>query len=230
MNNQINGKKQAGEAAAAYVKSGMTIGLGTGSTVRYAIEKIAARRKTEGLHIQGVVTSNRTSQLAQSLDIPLVSLEDVEAVDVTIDGADEIDQQLDGIKGGGGALLWEKVVASVSKQNIWVVDATKQVTTLGAFPLPVEVVPFAYPAVRRKLENEGIKVSARYNEGQYFETDSGNWILDLYLGAIENPQALESWLNLTPGVVENGLFLNRADHVVIGDTNGTCKYQRHNIS
>lgn len=227
MKDEIKEKKQAGKAAAAYVEDGMTVGLGTGSTVRYAIEKIAARRKTEGLHIQGVPTSKKTSRLAESLEIPLVSLEDVKSVDVTIDGADEVDSQLYGIKGGGGALLWEKIVASASKRNIWVVDAGKKVTTLGAFPLPVEVVPFACPVVKRKLENAGMKVDVRYSGDSVLVTDSGNWILDLDLGTIEDPEALEAWLNLLPGVVENGLFLNRADLVVIGGDDGVLEYERN---
>lgn len=227
MSDQNHEKKQAGEAAAAYVEDGMTLGLGTGSTVRYAIEKIAARRKAEGLHIQGVPTSQKTSELAHSLEIPLVSLEDIESVDVTIDGADEINDQLDGIKGGGGALLWEKIVASASKRNIWVADSQKKVATLGAFPLPVEVVPFAMSVVKRKLDKEGIQARERCSRDNFFVTDSGNRILDLDLGIIENPAALESWLNLLPGVVENGLFLNRADLVVISEGNEVREYERH---
>lgn len=221
-------KKSAGQAAAAYVENGMTVGLGTGSTVRYTIEKIAERIKAEGLNIQGVPTSERTRQLAETLGIPLVSLEDVDAIDVTIDGADEVDSRLNGIKGGGGALLFEKIVASASKQNIWVVDSQKKVEVLGHFPLPVEVIPFACPTVLRALQRENMNPVVRTNEtNDYFVTDSGNWIIDLHLEKIDDPESLETWLNLMPGVVENGLFLQRADLALVANGDTVEKYERH---
>ncbi|HEU5139338.1 MAG TPA: ribose-5-phosphate isomerase RpiA [Bacillales bacterium] len=223
---QLNEKKTAGEAAAAYVKDRMTVGLGTGSTVRYTTERLAERMKEEGLKIQGIPTSHATRELAEELGIPLVSLDQVEAIDVTIDGADEIDGSLNGIKGGGGALLFEKIVASVSRRNIWVGDSGKKVETLGKFPLPVEVVPFALPVVLRKLEHKGMNPIVRENGKDRFVTDSGNWIIDLHLGAIEDSAALEIWLNLLPGVVENGLFLQRADLALISQEGTIHTYER----
>ncbi|HEX7063543.1 MAG TPA: ribose-5-phosphate isomerase RpiA [Bacillales bacterium] len=223
---QLNEKKAAGEAAAAYVEDGMTVGLGTGSTVRYTTEKLAERMKEEGLRIQGVPTSRATRELAEKLGIPLVSLDQVEVVDVTIDGADEIDGDLNGIKGGGGALLLEKIVASASRRNIWVGDSKKWVDQLGEFPLPVEVIPFSFPVVFRKLQQKGMNPIVRKNGEDRFLTDSGNWIVDLHLGAIEDPQELEIWLNLLPGVVENGLFLQRADLALISQDGTIRTYER----
>ncbi|HEX6922675.1 MAG TPA: ribose-5-phosphate isomerase RpiA [Bacillales bacterium] len=224
---QVNEKKTAGEKAAAYVEDGMIVGLGTGSTVRYTTEKLAERIKEEGLRIQGIPTSVATRELAKNLEIPLVSLEEVESVDVTIDGADEIDGNLNGIKGGGGALLFEKIVASASKRNIWVADSGKKVNQLGKFPLPVEVVPFSAAVMMRKLEAEGMNPVVRKSGEDNFVTDSGNWIFDLHLGAIEDPAALEIWLNLLPGVVENGLFLGRADLALVAADGTVHTYERH---
>lgn len=223
----VNEKKVAGIAAAEYVEEGMIVGLGTGSTVRYTIEELARRIEEEGLHIQGVPTSAATEDLAQALGIPLVSLEKAGEIDVTIDGADEIDGALNGIKGGGGALLREKVVASVSKCNIWVADSRKKVEQLGQFPLPVEVIPFACPVVMRRFEQKGMNPQMRKKTENIFVTDSGNWIVDLCLGEIENPEALETWLNLLPGVVENGLFLKRANLAIIAAGETVHKYERH---
>ncbi|HET7577639.1 MAG TPA: ribose-5-phosphate isomerase RpiA [Bacillales bacterium] len=222
-----NEKKAAGEAAAAYVENGMIVGLGTGSTVRYTIEKIAERIKAEGLQIKGIPTSRATEELAKELGIPLVSLGEIDGIDVTIDGADEADGNLNGIKGGGGALLFEKIVASFSKRNIWVLDSRKKVEQLGAFPLPVEVVPFACPVVLRTLESEGMNPVVRENNGERFVTDSGNWIVDLHLRNIDEPEQLETWLNLLPGVVENGLFLNRADLALVANGESVHPYKRH---
>lgn len=226
MNNQLKEKKLAGEAAASYVKDGMIVGLGTGSTVRFATEKIAERMKKEGLQIQGVPTSQATKELAKALNIPLISLDEMEDIDITIDGADEVDGKLNGIKGGGGALLFEKIVASASKRNVWVVGGGKKVKTLGTFPLPVEVVPFACPVVLRRLRTEGVEALVRMSGNEPFITDSGNWIIDLHLRKIEDPKSLETQLNLLPGVVENGLFLNRADTVIVAEGEGVKEYNR----
>ncbi|HET7628493.1 MAG TPA: ribose-5-phosphate isomerase RpiA [Bacillales bacterium] len=217
MNEQANEKKFAGEAAAEYVENGMTVGLGTGSTVKYTIEKLAERMNNEGLRFRGVPTSFQTERLAQSLGIPLVTLDEAIELDLTIDGADELDNRLNGIKGGGGALLREKIVASASKRTIWTAHAAKKVEKLGTFPLPVEIVPFAAAVVLRKLEGEGMRPEIRQVNGEPYETDNGNWIVDLHLGEIDDPEHLEQWLNLLPGVVENGLFLNRTDMAVIAE-------------
>jgi ribose 5-phosphate isomerase A len=170
--------------------------------------------KTESLNFRGVATSVETERLAESLGIPLITLDEVNKLDVTIDGADEIDANLNGIKGGGGALLREKIVASATKKNIWVGDSSKKVAMLGKFPLPVEVVPFACSVVLRQLEEKEMNPVVRSVGGENFVTDNGNWIVDLHLDRIEDPWRLEQWLNLLPGVVENGLFLNRTELAV----------------
>jgi ribose 5-phosphate isomerase A len=211
----MNEKQLAGEKAAAYVQDGMTIGLGTGSTVFHTIQQIG-RMVKEGLQIRAVSTSSSTTRLAESLQIPLVSLEDVERIDLTIDGADEVDPAFRGIKGGGGALLFEKIVAVASDRNIWVVDSGKCTPQLGRFPLPVEVVPFACGPVRKLLEKEGCHPVLRVREGHTYRTDSGHVILDLHLQAIEQAEELARFLKLIPGVVEHGLFLNIADVVIVG--------------
>lgn len=222
-----NEKKMAGVEAAKYVKDGMTVGLGTGSTVRYTIEKLADRMRSEGLTFQGVPTSKATSELAKSLGISLVTFDDIDSIDVTIDGADEVDTNVNGIKGGGGALLLEKVVASASERNIWVADASKKVECLGQFPLPVEVIPFACPLLIREFSKTNMNPEIRKNNGEPFVTDSGNWIIDLSLGRIENPEAMEIQLNLMLGVVENGLFINRAEMALIADGASVHTFKRH---
>ncbi|HAK1502070.1 TPA: ribose-5-phosphate isomerase RpiA, partial [Listeria monocytogenes] len=156
----INQKKIAGEKACEWIKDGMVVGLGTGSTVYYTIEKLG-EMVNNGLHITGVATSEETNKQAQNLGIPLKSLNDVTEIDITIDGADEIDTDFQGIKGGGGALLREKMVASASLKNIWVVSEEKLVRNLGKFPLPLEVIPFGWKQVERKLEKEHIQTNLR---------------------------------------------------------------------
>jgi ribose 5-phosphate isomerase A len=219
---QQSEKKLAGEEAVKFIETGMIVGLGTGSTVRYTIEKLAQRIHNEGLEIKGVSTSTSTTALSEELGIPLLSLSDTDEIDVTIDGADEIDPQLNGIKGGGGALLFEKIVSATSKKNIWVADSGKIVSKLGAFPLPVEVVPFGFRQVYNTLKSERFNPVARETDGKRYVTDNGNWIIDLHLGKIHDPVALESRLNGLPGVVENGLFLNRVNTVITAK-NGSIK-------
>ncbi|MBC2369183.1 ribose-5-phosphate isomerase RpiA [Listeria booriae] len=216
----MNSKQIAGEKACEFIEDGMVVGLGTGSTAYYMIQKLGDR-VAEGLQVTGVVTSKATEKLAKERNIPLMDLNDVGEIDLTIDGADEVDGSYRGIKGGGGALLFEKLVAHASKKSIWVVGEDKVVETLGAFPLPVEVVPFGYKQVERQLEERGYKPELRYFEdGSIYLTDSQNYILDLHIQAIENPEELNDWLNNLPGVVENGLFLNYASSIVIGYSDG----------
>lgn len=211
-------KKLAGEKAAEFIKDDMIVGLGTGSTVYYTIAKLGEMVK-EGLKIKAVSTSTATTNLARSLGIELFPIDEIESIDITIDGADEVDEMFNGIKGGGGALLFEKIVASASKKNIWVVDSKKVVKTLGKFPLPVEVIPFGHKHLYKKFEDKGMNPVIRKVEHNYFLTDSNNNIIDLNLSSIENPQELSNWLKGLPGVVENGLFLNYADVVIIGKDN-----------
>lgn len=216
----MNSKQIAGEKACEFIEDGMVVGLGTGSTAYYMIQKLGDR-VAEGLQVTGVVTSKATEKLAKERNIPLMDLNDVGEIDLTIDGADEVDGSYRGIKGGGGALLFEKLVAHASKKSIWVVGEDKVVETLGAFPLPVEVVPFGYKQVGHQLEERGYKPELRHFEnGSIYLTDSQNYILDLHIQAIENPEELNDWLNNLPGVVENGLFLNYASSIVIGYSDG----------
>lgn len=216
-----NLKQMAGIKAAEYVKDGMVVGLGTGSTAYYFVEEIGRRIKEEGLQITAVTTSSVTSKQAEGLGIPLKSIDEVEEVDVTVDGADEVDPAFNGIKGGGGALLMEKVVATPTKEYIWVVDESKLVDTLGAFKLPVEVVQYGAQQVFRRFEKAGYKPSFRETDGQRFVTDMKNFIIDLNLGAtIENPVAFGQELDHIVGVVEHGLFNQMVDKVIVAGQDG----------
>ena len=215
-----NLKKIAGIKAAEFVTDGMVVGLGTGSTAYYFVEEIGRRIKEEGLQITAVTTSSVTTNQAQGLNIPLKSIDEVDEVDVTVDGADEVDRQFNGIKGGGGALLMEKVVATPTKQYIWVVDESKMVEKLGAFKLPVEVVQYGAEQVFRRFEKAGYKPSFREKDGQRFVTDMKNFIIDLDLGLIEDPIAFGRQLDLQVGVVEHGLFNQMVDKVIVAGQAG----------
>jgi len=201
----------------------MVVGLGTGSTVRYTLERLGERIREEGLALRGVPTSLDTERTARGLGIPLVSLEEVDSIDVTIDGADEIDAGFDMIKGGGGALLREKVVASLTRLEVIVVDRSKVVERLGQrFALPVEVVPFARAAVARRISALGAGWTLRMRDAhEPVMTDNGNEILDCKFAAgISDPSALERELDEIPGVVESGRFIGLAHVLVVGDENG----------
>lgn len=213
---------QAGVAAAQYIKSGMTVGLGTGSTVFYMVEEVGRRVKEEGLSIECVVTSEKTRRQAEQLNIPLKNLDEVGQIDLTIDGADEISADYQGIKGGGAALLFEKIVATYSRKNLWIVDDSKMVKYLGAFPLPVEVVPFGCGQLYKLFKNKGYAPAFRkQTNGDYLETDGGHYIVDLHLEEIKEPRALAKELSETPGVVEHGLFIDVVNSIIIGSSEGT---------
>lgn len=214
----MNSKKRAGEKAVEFIKDGMIIGLGTGSTVYYTIVKLSEKVK-EGLNITAVSTSSSTTQLAQQLGISVIPFDKVDSIDLTIDGADEVDSLFNGIKGGGGALLYEKLVATSSKKVIWVIDENKMVESLGKFPLPIEVVPFAYHQVLNKLKELKLNPVIRKNNDNYYITDGQHYIIDLFIQKIENPYALEKMIKLISGVVDTGLFLNIADTIIIGREN-----------
>ncbi len=218
----MNPKQLAGEKAAEYIENGMIVGLGTGSTAYWAIQKIGSMVK-QGLQIKSVATSQQSETLARELEIPIVAFSDIDHIDIDIDGADEVDAQLNLIKGGGGALLREKIIASNSRRFIVVADESKFVATLGKFPLPVEVVPFAWELSFRQLQQLGVKPVRRKINGEIFMTDNGNYIADIALGSIPYPQELQQRLGLIPGVAENGLFLQMADTAVIAQTDGTVK-------
>lgn len=211
----MNEKQLAADKAIEFIQSDMILGLGTGSTVNFFLKKLSNSVK-KGLRISGVSTSNSTTSLALQYNIPLIPIDEVKEIDLTIDGADEVDKQFNGIKGGGGALLFEKIIASISKKNIWIIDSTKLVDTLGKFPLPVEIVSFGYLHTISKLEKAGLNPAIRRNNGEVFISDSGNYIADLNLKKIENPIELAEEIKLINGVVENGLFINVPDIVLMG--------------
>ena len=214
--NVISEKQLSAEAACDYVKDGMIVGLGTGTTAEFAVRKIG-KLVRNGLSIRGIPTSNRTKDLAEAEGIPLIDFSESMFIDLTIDGADEIDGNLNMIKGGGAALLQEKIVASVSKAEIIVVNMTKLVDQLGAFPLPVEVIPFGWQVVFNQLESLHGNPDLRLNNGKPLVTDQGNYIIDCHFRKIKNPKLLEHHLNMIPGVVENGLFINLCTKMIIAD-------------
>jgi ribose 5-phosphate isomerase A len=212
----MNPKQLAGEKAVEFIKEGMKVGLGTGSTVYFTVLKLSEKVR-KGFQIKAVCTSVATHKLAVSLNIPILSMEEVDQLDLTIDGADEIDPNGHGIKGRWGALLFEKIVAANSRQNIWVVDNSKIVDHLGKFPLPVEVIPFGYKQVVKKFVESGYNPEIKMEGKETFKTDSGNFIIQLNLGKIDDPVELDRSLKHIPGVVEHGLFTGIVNKAVVAD-------------
>lgn len=216
------GKKAAGEAAAELVQPGMLLGLGTGSTVSYFIQRLAVRCRS-GLDISAVASSERSAQLAKDLAIPLLDIDALVCLDLTVDGADEIDPLKRMIKGGGGALLREKIIASMSKEMLVIVDESKCVNKLGTnYPLPVEIVPFAWRATISHLNDKQLTGHLRMAEkNRPFVTDNGNYIYDIAKEALHSDvEALNHTILAIPGVVETGFFFNLATKVLVGCTNG----------
>jgi len=218
----ISEKQRSAEAACEYVKDGMIVGLGTGSTAEFAVKKIGELVRN-GLSIRGIPTSDATKILAESEGIPLIDFSETMFIDLTIDGADEIDANLNLIKGGGAALLREKIVASASREEIIIVSVSKLVQQLGAFPLPVEVIPFGWQVVFNQLESLQGNPELRLKQGQPSVTDQGNFIVDCHFRKIENPEQLEQHLNMIPGVVENGLFINLCTRMIMADGENIIK-------
>lgn len=225
-------KQLAAERALTLVEDGMTLGLGTGSTAARFIDLLGARAK-EGLKVTCVPTSEASHAQAERLGLTLVTLDQQPYLDLTIDGADELDDELRLIKGGGGALLREKIVATASERMVVIADHTKRVATLGAFPLPVEVVRFGLAATRNMIEIlasdagcSGTITLRVKSDGQPFATDGGNLILDCAFGSIAEPEALDEALKLIPGVVESGLFLGIADAAILGGPDGVIVLER----
>jgi len=217
---KVDKKRAAAERAVELVQSGMVVGLGTGSTAYFAIEALG-KRIEDGLEITGVATSSGTEQLAMRFGVPLVPLEEVMLIDITIDGADEVDPQFNLIKGMGGALLREKIVAYASLEEIIIVDDSKLVDVLGIrSPLPIEVAPFGHKLTKTALETLGCQARLKGGE-KPFMTDNGNLIYECKFERIEDPEFLEVEIHLIPGVVESGLFIDLATKVVIGQENGT---------
>ncbi|MBM4764610.1 ribose-5-phosphate isomerase RpiA [Bacillus sp. B15-48] len=209
----MNAKKLVGEKATEFIKDGMVVGLGTGSTVYYMLLKLGQLVK-EGLSIQGIPTSIQTAELAKELNIPLVGFQEIEKIDLAVDGADEVDSNLNLIKGGGGALLREKIIAKAAKQFIVVAGPSKMVKTLGSFPLPIEIVPFGAKMTKKYLKELGGNPTLRLVNGTPFQTDNGHYIFDCIFPSLTQPHELEVSINKIPGVVENGLFIGMTDLVI----------------
>lgn len=220
MTHQDELKQLVGKAAVQFIEDGMTVGLGTGSTVKFMVDALGERVSKEHLSIIGVPTSDRTREHANSLGIPTKSLDQVDHIDLTIDGADQIDRNYQGIKGGGGAHLLEKVVAINSEQNMWIVDESKMVDKLGSFPLPVEVVPYGSRQLFERLAAKGYNPVFRTNGDQRFTTDSKNYVIDLHLEQIDHPRDLALELDQMTGIIEHGLFLDLVNTVIVGHENG----------
>jgi ribose 5-phosphate isomerase A len=221
-------KLVAAKRACEFVKDGMKLGLGTGSTASWMVRCLAERVNKEGLKVKGVPTSIQTANLAEELGIEVITLSSAGQLDLTIDGTDEFDQDLNLIKGGGGALLREKIVASASDKMIVIADNGKYVERLGRFPLPVEVLGFGLKSsqslIQILLESQHLgssTIKTRMVGGVPFVTDEGNYILDLYLDQIGDADILNLALNQVPGVVENGLFVGHCDMVIVGSPDGT---------
>jgi len=219
-------KEAAARASLQFVKDGQIVGLGTGSTAWYFIQLLGDAVRN-GLHIKGIPTSVRSREQAASLGIPLTTLDEYQQIDVTVDGADEVDPELRLIKGGGGALLREKIIASATKQLVIVVDASKRVPVLGRFPLPVEVIKFAQAVVMRKIEVLGAKVSLRREaDGKPYLTDENNHILDCRFERIPDADRLARQLSDMPGVVEHGLFIGMASVVLVAEGSDIVQLRR----
>ena len=216
----INPKQIAGETAAAFIKDGMNVGLGTGSTAFFAIQKIGQRIKDEGLKLKCIATSDESEKLARALNIPIYDFDEIKKLDITIDGADEVDKNFNLIKGGGGALLREKIIAYITKHYIIITDESKVVDTLGKFHLPIEVVQFGWQITFDHLQHLGCIPALRKKNGETFITDNGNYILDCDFKKIENPETLQAAIHAVPGVVEVGLFINRTNTLIVGHSNG----------
>jgi ribose 5-phosphate isomerase A len=223
---QASEKQRAAEAAAGWVRDGATIGLGSGTTVELVVRALAARVRA-GLRVRAVPASERTAALARAAGIAVVGFETVERLDLAIDGADEVDPAFAMIKGGGAALLREKVVASAAETIVIAVDSTKVVERLGRFPLPVETVPFAWPHVARLIARLGVPVARRLTpEGAPVVTDNGNVVLDCAFGTIPDPAGLERELKAIAGVAEVGLFVDLCDVLLIGAGDGVTERRR----
>ena len=214
----MNSKQLVSIKATEFIKNNMIIGLGTGTTIKYFLKEIKKKIIKENLNIKCISSSKKTSQYAKKLNLPLININKIKNIDLTIDGADKVDYNLNGIKGGGGALLQEKILAFNSKQNIWIIHEKKFINFLGNFNLPIEIIPFAYKHLLNFFLKKKILTTLRFNKNKKpFKTDNNNYILDLHFKKILNPIKLSNFLNKIPGIVENGLFINIVDKVIIGN-------------
>ena len=224
-------KKEAGISAVDFIESGMVLGLGTGTTVRFALEEIGKRYKDGRLtDIVGIPSSLDTDRRAKELGIPIITFDDKQEIDLTIDGADEVDPQLNLIKGGGGALLREKVLAQASRRNVMIVDESKLSPKLGThWPVPIEVIPFAWMPVAKFLESLGGKPALRKKGDEPYKTDQNNYILDTKFGPIDDLEGLTMKLGQKAGIVEYGIFIGTASEVIVATQNG-IRYQKRGDS
>ncbi|MEM7380715.1 MAG: ribose-5-phosphate isomerase RpiA [Bacteroidota bacterium] len=221
-----NEKKLAALEAVKYIKDGMVVGLGTGSTSFYMIQKLG-EEVANGLSIKGVPSSENSATMAKELGIPLVSLNEAKKLDITIDGADEFDPGLQLIKGGGGALLREKILAHNSKLNVIIADSGKAVSKLGKFKLPIEIIPFAANSILGQLQGMGLKPVIRKKDDEAYRTDENNFIVDVDIWDEEDLTVLNMNLLKIPGVVETGLFLKTTDVLIVGRENEVVTYRNH---
>jgi len=219
-------KQAAARASLKYVGDGQIVGLGTGSTANFAIRMLGDRVR-KGMKIRGIPSSIASRDLASQVGIPLITFDDAQQIDVTIDGADEFDPSLNLIKGGGGAMLREKIVAFASKQLVIVTDSSKQVPVLGKFPLPVEVITFAERLIAKRISDLGAQVVQRHGkDGKPYVTDEGHHILDCHFGNIPDPPALGRTLSDMPGIVEHGLFVGLTSVVVMAKSGSVEEFRR----
>ncbi|UDM31879.1 ribose-5-phosphate isomerase RpiA [Lentilactobacillus laojiaonis] len=214
-------KELVGKAAVDFIEDEMIVGLGTGSTVKYMVDFLGKRVQSENLNIIGVPTSDRTAKQARDLGITVKNVDEVDHIDLTIDGADQIDKNFQGIKGGGAAHLWEKIVAINSTKNMWIVDESKMADKLGSFPLPLEVIPYGSTQLFKRLEQKGYQPKFRKDANdEFILTDSKNYVIDLHMGEIKDPFALAKDLDSMTGIVEHGLFLDMVNTVIVGREDG----------
>lgn len=212
-------KRIAGIKATEYIQDGIVLGLGTGSTAYYMIKRVGEFVQS-GMNLKAVATSKSTENLAKELNIPLIDIDEVDRIDLVIDGVDEIDSQFNAIKGGGGALFREKIVANLAKEVIWIMDESKLVDNIGDFPLPVEILPYGYTLVIKKLHDYSLNPVIRMKDGKFFITDNGNYIVDLHIGKPMNINDVYNKVNGIVGVLEIGLFINMCKRIIVGTNSG----------
>ncbi|MGX8794172.1 ribose 5-phosphate isomerase A [Oceanobacillus oncorhynchi] len=214
---ETSDKQYAAENAAERVKDGMILGIGSGSTVNYMLKKLAKRIEEEGIQVKGIPSSKKSEKLAIELGIPLTNFAENGHIDLAIDGADEVDKQLHLSKGGGGSLFREKMVDNIADYFIVIAEADKLVKRLGAFPLPVEVVPFGWELTEKRLQKLGCQTTLRYRNEKQFVSDNGNYIIDCQFEKIDAPEKVHKEIKSLLGVVETGIFANMADEVIISE-------------
>lgn len=212
-------KRIAGQKATEYIKDGMILGLGTGSTAYYMIKNVGELVQI-GMNLKAVASSKSTENLANELHIPLVQIDEIDRIDLCIDGVDEIDKHFNAIKGGGGALFREKIIANLANEVIWIMDDSKLVDSIGAFPLPIEILPYGYTQVIRKLKEYSLNPIIRMKDGNVFITDNGNYIVDLHIGNLMDINDVYNKVNVITGVLEIGLFINMCSRIIIGTDKG----------